>query len=103
MAVTQIDTYVVMYSANRFVPRIWMKHGSQYIGQLISRPNGTTLPVDSMSGGLANLYYHLDDFQNAIDVLRNESPVYLLYTGSGPGFENGVLTSTEPVGEGEEI
>jgi hypothetical protein len=101
MALTKIDTYVVMYSANTFVPRIWLKGGSGPIGQLIFQPNGSTLPADTMSAGQVNLYYHLADYQNLIDLLRNEAPVYLLYSGSGGGFENGIKTSIEEVGEGE--
>ena len=101
MAVTKIDKYVGMYSANTFAPRIWLQNSGKYIGQLIIKPNGSTLPLDSMSGSQANLYYHLDDFQNTIDLLRNESPVYLLYSGSGSGFENGIKTIQEAVGEGE--
>ena len=101
MALTKIDKYEVMYSANTFFPRIWLKHGATYIGQLIFKPNGSVLPADSMSGGQAQLYYHLDDYQNAIDLLRNESPMYLLYSGSGGGFENGIKTTEELVGEGE--
>jgi len=46
-------------------------------------------------------FYHLDDYENTIDLLRNESPVYLLYRGSGGGFENGIKTTQEVVGEGE--
>jgi hypothetical protein len=49
------------------------------------------------------LYYHLDDFQNAIDLLRNEKPVYLYYSGSGGGHENGIKTMIEKVGEGEVV
>jgi hypothetical protein len=101
MALTKIDKYEVMYSANTFFPRIWLKHGGTYIGQLIFKPNGSALPADSMSGGQVSLYYHLDDYQNAIDLLRNESPMYLLYSGSGGGFENGIKTTEELVGEGE--
>lgn len=100
MAVTKIDEYEVMYSANTFVPRIWLKSARKYIGQLIFNPNGSVLPPDGMSGGQVNLYYHLDDFENAIDLLRNEKPMYLLYSGSGGGFENGIKTTPEPVGEG---
>jgi hypothetical protein len=47
------------------------------------------------------LHYHLDDFQNAIDLLRNEKPIYMYYNGSGGGFENGIRTMAEKVGEGE--
>lgn len=101
MALTKIDAYEVMYSANKFAPRIWLKANSKYIGQLIFQPNGAALPVDSMSGGQVNLYYHHDDYQNAIDLLRNESPMYLLYSGSGSGFENGIKTTEEVIGEGE--
>jgi hypothetical protein len=96
-----IDKYLVMYSANRFAPRIGLINGGRYIGQLVFRPNGSTLPPDAMARNQLTLYYHLDDFQNAIDLLRNESPMYLLYSSSGGGFENGIKTTQEPVGEGE--
>ncbi len=36
-------------------------------------------------------------FKNVIDVLRNESPVYIYFT-AGRGF---LGTSAEPIGEGE--
>lgn len=88
-----------MYSANKFVPRIWLKSAGKWIGQLIFRPNGSDLPADSESGGSVNLYYHQEEYPNAIDLLRNEEPVYLLYNGTKA--ENGLLTSTEIVGEGE--
>lgn len=101
MALTKIDSYEVMYSANAFVPRIWLKSGNKGIGQLIFKPNGSPLPVDALVSGQVNLYYHLDDYANAIDLLRNEKPVYLLYSGSGGGFENGIKTTEEVVGEGE--
>jgi hypothetical protein len=101
MALTIIDEYEVLYSANSFVPRIWLKNGGKFIGQLIFKPNGSALPPDAMSGGQVNLYYHLDDFENALDLLRNEKPMYLLFSGSGPGFENGIKTTEEAIGEGE--
>ena len=99
MAITKIDAYEVMYSSNTFVPRIWLKAGGRYIGQLIFKPNGSVLPSDSQGGGQTNLYYHLDDYQNAVDLLRNEAPMYLLY--SAPSGENGIKTTEEVVGEGE--
>jgi hypothetical protein len=101
MALTKIDEYEVMYSANQFPPRIWLKSNGNSIGQLLFTPNGATLPPDATVRGQVNLSYHLDDFQNTLDLLRNESPMYLLYSGSGGGFENGIKTTTEPTGEGE--
>jgi hypothetical protein len=100
MPLTKIDEYEVMYSANKFPPRIWLKSGGKFIGQLIFKANGSALPADTMSNNQVNLYYHLDDFENAIDLLRNEKPMYLLYSGSGDG-ENGIKTTPETVGEAE--
>ena len=98
MALTQITEYQVQYSANKFPPRIWLKNGSTYIGQLIFMADGSALPVDGVLGGQVALYYHLEDFQNVFRVLSGEKVVYLLYNGSGPGFENGLQTSPDPLG-----
>jgi hypothetical protein len=99
---TMIDEYEVMYSANQFAPRIWLKNSGKYIGQLIFEPNGAPLPQDTKtSTGQVNLYYHLDDLENTIDLLRNEKPMYLVFCGSGAGNENGIKTTAEAVGEGE--
>jgi hypothetical protein len=101
MALTPIDAYEVMYSANTFAPKVWLKHGNKYVCDLRFMPNGSVLPPDTMVSGRVILYYHLDDFHNAIDLLRNETPMYLLYSGPGSGFENGIRTLEEVVGEGE--
>jgi len=102
MVLKKIEKYEVMYSANSFFPRIWLKDSTGFIGQLIFKPNGAALPPDTNTGTQVQIWYHLDDFQNAIDLLRNEKPMYLLYSGSGSGFENGIKTTAEIVGEGEE-
>ena len=101
MALTQIDQYEVLYSANTFAPRIWLKSGGKFIGQLVFHADGAPLPPDSTVSGQVNLNYHLANFENVIDLLRNEKPMFLLFSGSGPGFENAVKTSPEPLGEGE--
>jgi hypothetical protein len=99
MTTTRIDDYQVMYSSNKFVPRVWLKSGDTFIGQLFFNPNGSSLPQDGMAGNQVNLYYHLEDFDNVIKLLRSEKAVYLLFNGSGPGFENGIQTAAEPVGQ----
>jgi hypothetical protein len=60
---TKIDEYEVMYSSNKFPPRIWLKSTGKYIGQLVFMANGATLPLDAKAGTQVSLYYHLDDFQ----------------------------------------
>jgi hypothetical protein len=93
MASTLINDYEVMYSANTFPPRIWLMNSGKFIGQLIFQPNGTVLPPDSLVGGQAQIHYHLDDFANCATILRHEKTVYMVYNGSGPGNENGLMTS----------
>ena len=97
----RVDAYEVLYSANTFGPRIALKNAGNYIGQLLFLPNGATLPADTVVNKQAQLYYHLEDFQNVVDLLRNEKPIYMYYNGSGGGFENGIRTMSEKVGEGE--
>lgn len=96
MVLTQITDYQVQYSSNTFVPRIWLKNGNNFIGQLIFMPDGKALPADGESSGQANLYYHLEDFANAFALLSEEKVVYLLYVGTQG--ENGIQTSPEPLG-----
>ncbi|MEO6316383.1 MAG: hypothetical protein ABIU63_05145 [Chitinophagaceae bacterium] len=99
MALTKIDEYEVMYSGNKFFPRIWLKSGAKYIGQLVFQPDGSVLPADAVAGSQVNIYYHLTDYAHCIDLLRNEKPVYLLF--SSGATENGIKTTAETVGEGE--
>ena len=103
MSPTRIDAYEVFYSANGVAPRIALKGAGNYIGMLVFLPAGSTLPADTVTKGQVVLYYPLDHYNNALDLLRNEKPMYLYYNGSGSGFENGIKTMIEKVGEGEII
>jgi hypothetical protein len=96
---TQIDGYEVFYASNQSTPRIILKSGGQYIGQLFFEPNGSKLQPDQRSRGATYLYYHLEDFPNVLDLLRNESPILLNFVD--PGGENSISTIEEAVGEGE--
>jgi hypothetical protein len=78
MTLTKIDGYEVMYSVNQFPPQVWLKSGEAFTGQLIFQPDGSALPSDTQDGTQANLYYHLQDLQNVLDLLRNEKSMYLL-------------------------
>lgn len=100
MTLTKIDEYEVVYSANKFPPRILLKAGSKFIGQLIFKSNDSALPQDAIKADQVTLYYHLQDFQEIIDLLRNEKPMFLLW--SGPGGENGIKTNPENIGERDE-
>jgi len=100
MTITKIDHYEVMYSLNQFPPRLWLygSGGGKILGQLIFMPDGTGLPQDNMSGGQVNLYYHLENLVTMLQLFRGEQTLYLLWSGSGPGFENGIQTAEQMLG-----
>jgi hypothetical protein len=93
-----------MYSSNTFVPRVWLLNSGKFIGQLIFYPdNGKPLPADTKVNNQINLFFRHSDFENVINLLETEKNVFLLFSGTGPGFENGILTASEPVGAGFEM
>jgi hypothetical protein len=101
---TKIEDYDIVYStnANDFAPRILLKSGNNWIGQLMFEPNGSKLPADNLSNGQTILYYHLEDFENVLDLLRNvhDTPAYLTYNNGNTKFESGIVTTLELVGVG---
>ena len=58
---------------------------------------GMFFESDSESGGIIRMHLPSAMFENVLDVLRNEKPVYI-YFAQNRGF---LSTSKEPVGEGE--
>lgn len=52
---------------------------------------------DSLLGDIIRMHLPSAMFQNVLDILRNEQPVYI-YWAQNRGF---LSTSKEPVGEGE--
>jgi hypothetical protein len=98
MPVTKIDQYEVMYSANKFPPRIWIYGEGKPLGQLIFMPDGTNLPQDTINNNQVNLYYHLENLETILTLFRGEKSLYLLWSGSGPGFENGIQTAEQVLG-----
>lgn len=71
---------------------------SQAIAQVLAVPDGEPLPPAAQHDGRAVLYYHRSAIPQVVDLLRNESPVYLLW---GEGRNTALATGYEPVGEGE--
>jgi hypothetical protein len=58
---------------------------------------GMAFENDAESGGIIRMHLPSTMFENVLDVLRNEKPVYI-YFAQGRGF---LSTSKEPVGEAE--
>lgn len=96
-----VHHYTVMYSSNAFTPRIGLKSNGSFVAQLLFHPDGQALPADGVLDGQPQLHYHLADFANIIDLLRNEKPLRVIYTGSGAGFENTLEVFDERVGDND--
>ena len=85
----KIAEYIVTYPTNRRTPRINLVAGSgEFVGELIFMPNGATLPADTRN----QAHYHLDDFANVLDMLRNERPIYYVHNRPGDDNANGLQT-----------
>jgi hypothetical protein len=46
-------------------------------------------------------YYHHSQLQHLIDMLRNESPIFVTFNNENDWANSRISTSDEPVGEGE--
>jgi hypothetical protein len=60
-----------------------------------------TLPTAQQSGNLYLLAYSYADLPVIVDMLRNETPVYLIVDPTGDVVNWRISTLEEPVGEGE--
>ncbi len=96
---TKIDTYEVKYARDLVGGgrEIVLRSGSSIIGTLDFFTDDTTRPTYDSD---YTVYYQLADYQNCIDLLRNENPVYFVWYGDGT-VGSGIKTWVESVGEGE--
>ena len=96
-------TYYVFSSRNAaIVDSVLLFHGdSSYLGAAFFYEPSHTLPdaVKYTASGPVGLHYHRTDLPTLIDILRNESPVYLIWDG---GQNSRISTTSEPVGEFEQ-
>ena len=100
---TEIKSYHVLfygspegYQTNRAQIALYGANGKTAAFVRFNDP-GMAFENDSESGGIIRTHLPSTMFENVLDVLRNEKPVYI-YFAQGRGF---LSTSKEPVGEGE--
>lgn len=65
-------------------------------------PEADLKKAEEISPNYFTFYYHYYQFDQILDLLRNEKPV-TIYFNNDLGFDNSrISTSAEPIGEGEE-
>jgi hypothetical protein len=88
------------YQENEVIADIMLSGDNVFYGYAHFLADGTNLPKAEKKFNLYNLYYHQKDLPAIIDMLRNESPVFIIFTEDD--FKNcRITTMQEPVGEGE--
>lgn len=100
---TEIKSYHILfygspegYQTNRAQIALYDSDGKTAAYVRFNDP-GMTFENDYESGGIIRMHLPSTMFENVLDVLRNEKPVYI-YFAQNRGF---LSTSKEPVGEGE--
>jgi hypothetical protein len=100
---TQIKNYHVLfyggpegYQTNRAQISLYGPNGKTAAYLRFNDP-GMTFEDDYQDNGIIRMHLPSNSFENVLDVLRNEEPVFI-YFAQGRGF---LSTSKEPVGEGE--
>jgi len=106
-----VDSYsVVIYGEDQtssdLVAYIHCYYKGQNVASCEFYRDGTTLPTNRYQGGRIGLTYSWSQFEAVLDVLRNETPVFVAFIESTKvGYvATGTSTSShgnEPVGEGE--
>lgn len=111
----KIESYFVRYATSPTNPFIILKGKSYwqpddptyYYAELYFRPENSVLPDDILrhenGRDIGKLYYYISDFQNVIDLLRNESPLLFVLTDTGRSSVNinGIYSDLERIGEGD--
>ncbi|WP_103068188.1 hypothetical protein [Aquimarina sediminis] len=81
---------LILKGATGQVCSVWFKEG----------PNAV-LPAATNTGSYYSFYYHHDQLQHLIDMLRNENPIYVYFNNDNNFNNSRISTGNEPVGEGE--
>ncbi|MDY6930918.1 MAG: hypothetical protein SVJ22_03250 [Halobacteriota archaeon] len=103
MKVSEVKSYSILfygspqgYQTNRAQIQLSGSDGKTLAWIRFNDP-GMFFENDYESNGIIRMHLPSAMFQNVLDVLRNEEPVYIYFT-QNRGF---LSTSKEPVGEGE--
>ncbi len=89
-----------MQNMNDVISVIMISSDNAFYGYVNFMTDGSELPKAEKKYGLYYLYYHQKDLPAIIDMMRNESPVFIIFMESDNN-KCRITTLPEPVGEGE--
>jgi hypothetical protein len=87
------------WGPNGWRAQIGLRHASGTAGYIRFYEAGIPQPQDTSTGGQIRMHLPMATFPHMVDLLRNEKPLWLVYTDlAGRAL---FATTDEPVGEGE--
>ncbi len=96
------DEYKIYYtnSMRHYNAFIYLYQEKKFVGTLSFLDNDKNLPnaVFDNANSIIRLHYHISDFENIIEILRQEKPLTLYCHSEGFGW---LTSSNEPIGEEE--
>ena len=99
---TEFNSYRLYYqSAPQYSwqSRVYLYNGGSYVGSVFFMKEGVSIPANIEVSGHPRLHFPANKFEEIMNVLWHESPLYLtLVTSNGIGT---ISTSNEPIGEEE--
>ena len=98
----EFDTYRLYYHSApqyQWQSRLYLYNDGSYEGSIFFMKDGVDIPANTDIGGKPRLYFPTSKFEEIMNVLRHEKPLYIsLVLSNGIGT---ISTSNEPVGEEE--
>ena len=97
------NRYCIIYHSNAITDEVLIRLflDDAYRGSLHFYRDGSPLLANSMSSeGLFTIYFHTSRFADIVGILREESPLYILFNTESQ--KASVYTGHEPVGEEED-
>lgn len=76
------DSYRIFYYHDKLfdsptIATVLCFNGSRWVGWISFYPNDELLPRPNISGDRVDLFYHISQFSDIIDMLRQEKPLYI--------------------------
>ena len=69
----------------------------------VENPDDALPAATMVAPNYYSFYYHLHQLPQLIDMLRNESPVTVMFNDDNGWPNSRISTANEPVGEGEDV
>lgn len=98
----RVEKYTLAVLPRDNFPYYIKMEGEDHVCQCYFKPDDQTLPITKKIRDKEYFaHYHYSQYNQLVDLLRNESPLYFTFHVIGSKDYSGLSTENEPVGESE--